>query len=200
MKVSISDAAKFYGVSKDTLRRWEKIGKLIPEKTLKGHRRYDINKTANNLNKKIICYARVSTSGQKEDLNRQICLLETFCAAKGFSFEVIKDIGSGLNYNKQGFKKLLNLISTDQLDKLLVVTKDRLLRFGSEIIFQLCQDKNIEVIEINKSEDETFEQELVNDILEIITVFSAKLYGKRSHKNKRILNQIKKEIESNEKE
>jgi predicted site-specific integrase-resolvase len=75
-----------------------------------------------------------------------------------------------------------------------------LLRFGSEIIFQLCQDKNIEVIEINKSEDETFEQELVNDILEIITVFSAKLYGKRSHKNKRILNQIKKEIESNEKE
>ena len=99
----------------------------------------------------------------------------------------IKDLGSGLNFNKKGFKQLLHLILNQQCQRLILNHKDRLLRFGSEIIFQLCHYFGIDVI-ILEEHDESFEQELVSSVLEIITVFSSKLYGKRSHKNKKTVN------------
>lgn len=192
-KLTISQAAKLKGVSTKTLRRWESEGKLIPERTASGHRRYDM---AQLLNIKpelsfTIAYARVSSHDQKADLERQKQVLELFCAQNGWQFELIEDLGSGLNYSKRGLKRLIRLIVNNQVERLVLTHKDRLLRFGSELIFSLCEQFGCEVVIINRTEDSSFEEDLAQDVLEIITVFSARLYGSRSHKNKRILEEFR---------
>lgn len=194
---TIEEASNMLGVSKETLRRWERKGKITSERTQGKHRRYKKETIDRLLNKEIIRermtvgYARVSTNEQKEDLKRQIQLIENYCSSHGYKFDIISDIGSGLNYNKKGIKQLIELIESDSIDRLVISYKDRLLRFGSEILFQLCDYHNVEVVIIN-SMDNTFENELVDDVLSIITVYSAKLYGKRSHKNKKIIEENKK--------
>lgn len=194
---TIEEASNMLGVSKETLRRWERKGKITSERTQGKHRRYKKETIDRLLNKEIIRermtvgYARVSTNEQKEDLKRQIQLIENYCSSHGYKFDIISDIGSGLNYNKKGIKQLIELIESDSIDRLVISYKDRLLRFGSEILFQLCDYHNVEVVIIN-SMDNTFENELVDDVLSIITVYSAKLYGERSHKNKKIIEENKK--------
>ena len=196
MKVSIGKLAKELGVSKDTLRRWEASGKISSERTVKGHRRYDLNKFLGGINKKIVSqrqtvvYARVSSHDQKADLVRQVDLLSSFCAANGWTFEVIQDLGSGLNYGKKGLKKLIQSICLGNIERLVLTHKNRLLRFGAELVFALCEQFGVEVVLINKSEDSSFEDDLVSDVLEIITVFSARLYGARSRKNKKLLESL----------
>ena len=106
MKVNIGVAAKELGVVQETLRRWERIGKITVERTPKGHRRYDISKlkgfvSKNRDEKRTIAYARVSSHDQKADLTRQVTVLESYCASHGWSYEVIQDLGSGLNYGKK---------------------------------------------------------------------------------------------------
>lgn len=87
--------------------------------------------------------------------------------------------------------KLIELIETNQLERLVLNYKDRLLRYGSEIIFEMCKYHNVDVVVLTESEDKSYNEELVEDVLSVITVFSAKLYGSRSHKNKRIVEQNK---------
>ena len=111
---------------------------------------------------------------------------------KGWKPTIIEDIGSGLNYNKKGLLELIKLIETNQVERLVLNYKDRLLRFGSEIIFEMCKYHNVEIVIVNEDETKTHEEELVEDVLSIITVFSAKLYGSRSHKNKTIVDESKK--------
>ena len=114
-----------------------------------------------------------------------------YCASQGWTFEVIDDLGSGMNYRKKGLRKLIDLILSEKVGRLVLTHKDRLLRFGAELIFSLCEAKNVEVVIINNGDDvKTYEQELAEDVLEIITVFSARLYGSRSHKNKKIIEGI----------
>jgi len=198
MKLSIKQAAEILGVSTKTLRRWEENGKIKAYRTKGGHRRYDLaqfhplpNKTVAKDARTTLCYARVSTSEQKEDLQRQVNMLQSYCCNHGWSFVVIQDTGSGLNYHKRGLKKLLKQICSGQLERLVLTHKDRLLRFGSEIVFSLCEHFAVEVVIINASENCSFEEELVTDVLEIITVFSARLYGSRSHKNRKIMENLK---------
>lgn len=192
-KVSIGQAAKELGVVKETLRRWEKNGIISVDRTKNGHRRYDLSLLRDLIpkkdsNKKItLAYARVSSHDQKEDLKRQAMVLESFCAAHGWNFEVLQDLGSGLNYNKKGLRKLIKEICSGKIERLVITHKDRLLRFGAELIFSFCEQFGTEVIIVNSSEEGTFEDDLVQDVLEIITVFSARLYGSRSRKNKKII-------------
>ena len=134
-----------------------------------------------------LAYARVSSHDQKEDLKRQILVLESFCASHGWEFEILQDLGSGLNYNKRGLRTLIKEICSGKVNRLVITHKDRLLRFGAELIFSLCEQFGAEVIIINSTEEGTFEDDLVQDVLEIITVFSARLYGARSRKNKKIV-------------
>ncbi len=96
-----------------------------------------------------------------------------------------------MNYQKRGLKNLIKLICPGEIDRLVLTHKDRLLRFGSELIFSLCEHFAVEVVIINKSVESTFEEDLANDVLEIITVFSAGLYGSRSHKNKKLIERLK---------
>ena len=209
--LDINEASKFLGVSKSTLRRWEDEGKITSYRTEGNHRRYDKyellsfknnNFKNNNDNKYTLAYCRVSSNDQKEDLERQVENVTTYCIAKGYSFKVITDIGSGLNYNKKGFKELINLICSNEIDKIVINYKDRLIRFGYEIIEQLCLIHNVKIEVINLTENKSYEEELVEDVLSIITVFSAKLYGSRSHKNKKIVNTnkllFKEDIEEND--
>jgi predicted site-specific integrase-resolvase len=191
--VKIGKAAEILGVDVQTLRAWEKSGELIPDRrSAGGVRYYDLGKVIGlgNEDMPTIGYARVSSYDQKNDLVRQQELLEAFCAAKGWRHEVIADLGSGLNYRKKGLNRLLELILHKRIRRLVLTHKDRLLRFGSELIFALCEIQNVEVVIINKGEPPSFEEELAQDVIEIITVFSARLYGSRSHKTKRLLNEL----------
>ncbi len=167
---------------------------MLPERRSKtGTRYYDVNKLAgiNNEGQPTVCYARVSSYDQKEDLNRQQELLEAYCAAKGWRCEVIRDLGSGMNYRKQGLNQLLELIMTRKMKRLVLTHKDRLLRFGAELVFTLCELQGIEIVIIHQGEQPSFEEELAQDVLEIITVFSARLYGSRSHKHQKMMDALK---------
>lgn len=201
MKTSIGKAAEQLGVSRDTLRRWEKAGKIVAERTANGHRRYNLamllgaNPRKVSSEKKTIVYARVSSHDQKEDLTRQVQILESFCAANGWTYEVIEDLGSGLNYHKKGLRNLIRMICFSPIDRLVLTHKDRLLRFGSELIFSLCEHFGVEIVVLNKTVTTNFEEDLVQDVLEIITVFSARLYGARSRKNKKLLDALKEAAE-----
>jgi len=201
--VTIGKAAKILGVSVMTLRRWDEAGKLVSVRTEGGHRRYDISKikpeTVHRFeysdSRKTIAYARVSSHDQKDDLERQKQVLELFCSKNGWQFEIITDFGSGMNYYKKGLTKLLDAILDDSAGRLVLTHKDRLLRFGAELVFSICEAKGVEVVIINKGDDTTFEEDLATDVLEIITVFSARLYGSRSRKNKRLLDNVAKAVE-----
>ncbi|BEG57923.1 IS607-liketransposase [Helicobacter sp. NHP21005] len=205
--LSIGQASKVLGVSIQTLRNWEKKGLLKPDNYTKGgERRYKLESLKNinknivfhNDNRKTIAYARVSSADQKEDLIRQVQVLELYCSKLGFNYEVIQDLGSGMNYYKKGLTKLLNLILESQVKRLVLTHKDRLLRFGAELVFAICEAKGVEVIIINQGDENIrFEEELAKDVLEIITVFSARLYGARSKKNKQLLEQMQAVVEDN---
>ena len=203
--VNISEAARILGVTTTTLRNWDKKGLLKPDEITKGKaRRYRIE-SLRNINRNIIftkddlktiAYARVSSHDQKEDLTRQVQVLELYCSKHGYKYEVIQDLGSGMNYYKKGLTKLIDLILDNQVQRLVLTHKDRLLRFGAELIFSICEAKNVEVIIINQGDKApSFEEELAKDVLEIITVFSAKLYGSRSKKNKKLINDLEKVVE-----
>ena len=96
-----------------------------------------------------------------------------------------------MNYRKKGLKKLLEMILERRVKRVVVTHKDRLLRFGAELVFALCEARNVEVVILNQGEEPSFEDELVQDVLEIITVFSARMYGARSHRNKKLVEAAK---------
>ena len=188
--VKIGEAAALLGVAVSTLRKWESTGELLPSrKTAGGTRYYAVADLLGlgDADAPTVCYARVSSHDQKDDLERQHAMLEAYCAAKGWRSEVIRDLGSGMNYHKPGLNRLLEMILRKQMKRLVITHKDRLLRFGSELVFALCAHQQIEIVIIHKGEQPTFEEELAKDVLEIITVFSARLYGSRSKKNKELI-------------
>jgi len=193
--LTVGEACQLLHVTKPTLYKWEKDGRIQTLRTEGGHRRY--NKTdllklvgifQQKLVKKVtIGYCRVSTGGQKDDLQRQVDVVSTYCIANGYNFKIIKDIGSGINYTKKGLKELIYMICNNEVDRIVINYKDRLIRFGYELIEQLCEIYDVEIEIINSTDDISYEEELTQDVLSIITVFSSKLYGSRSHKNKQII-------------
>ena len=205
--INIGEAAKCLGVSISTLRRWEAQGRLVPERTPAGHRRYDVCKLAeltgerlaSKEQRKTIAYARVSSNDQKADLERQRQGLERFCAQKGWEHEIICDLGSGMNCRKKGLVKLLELLVSGRMKRLVLTRKDQLLRFGAELVFSICELKNVEVVIINQGEEPSFEEDLEKDVLEILTVFSARLYGSRSSRSQKLIKGMKQAVSELEK-
>ena len=187
--VSIGESAAILGVCIGTLRNWEKLNLLIPAcRTKGGHRRYDItdlpNGTKTPHSGKTVAYARVSSHDQKADLTRQADRLKLECINRGYhDTEIIEDLGSGLNFAKRGLRKLIAMICRRQIKRLVVMHKDRLLRFGAELVFDLCRHNGIEVVIIEPASTDQ-NTTLAADVIELMTVFSARLYGSRSHKNK----------------
>ncbi len=196
MPISIGEAAEILGVSVKTVRRYADKGKIPFERTPSGHRRFyrsqlQAKSKTFDADRITVNYGRVSSHDQKKDLERQVARLEEFSNSHGWQYLTIQDLGSGLNYRKQGLKKLVKMILSGEVERLVITHKDRLLRFGAELIFMMCDEFNVEVVIVNKSPKERdFESELVADMIELITVFSAKLYGSRSHKNKKIVESV----------
>ena len=202
--ISIGKFAKKVGLTTASLRRMHQSGECIPYHITKGGTRYyslDQLKnfsTADKKEKLVIGYCRVSTSSQKDDLEAQINNVKSYMYAKGYNFEIISDIGSGINYKKKGLQELLDKINDQKISKIVVLYKDRLIRFGFELIEYLCKINNIE-IEIIDNTEQSKKQELSDDLIQIITVFANQLYGQRSKKTKQLINGVKQNV-SNEKD
>ena len=195
---SIGQFAKAIGKTTKTLRNWDKNGKLKPVRVEDTGYRYYSQEQLNHflglklekqINKKIIGYCRVSSHKQKDDLERQIENVKTYMYAKGYQFEIITDIGSGINYNKKGLNQIIDMVTNSEVEKIVVLYKDRLIRFGYELIENLC-NKFGTIIEIIDNTEKTDEQELVEDLVQIVTVFSCRLQGKRADKAKKMIKEL----------
>jgi predicted site-specific integrase-resolvase len=184
---SIGKVARYLGVSVVTLRRWDKEGRLSSDsRTFGKHRRYDAFRIQRLFQKEkpkaTVGYARVSSHDQKNDLERQANTLKQHYP----NATIIKDLGNGLNFNKKGLKTLLAMIVNQEIETLVLTHKDRLLRFGSELMFKLCQHFGIQIVILNQQTEQSFEETLSQDVIELMTVFCARLYGARSHKNRQV--------------
>ena len=199
---SAKTVSQMLGVSAQTLRNWDKEGKLKPSYVKSnGYRYYSEDlilsytqerKTKKNLN--VIGYARVSSKKQSDDLERQVNNINQYLSSTYDNFDIITDIGSGINYKKPGLMKLIEKINKKEVDLIVVLYKDRLVRFGFELIeyFAALNNVKIEVLDkVDKNQDE----ELVEDLVQIITVFSCKIQGKRKGKTKQILSEFSQKIE-----
>ena len=194
--MSIGKFAKKVGVNVATLRRMDASGDLKPYHVSKGGTRYysteqlkyfgDTQQKA----KLVVGYCRVSTPSQKDELENQVNNVKTYMIAKGYSFEMITDIGSGIDYKRQGLKKLIDKINNQEISKIVILYKDRLVGFGYELIEYLCFINNVE-IEIIDHTETSKEKELTDDLIQIITVFANRLYGQRSKKTKRLIHEVK---------
>ncbi|MFP3163746.1 MAG: IS607 family transposase [Acidianus hospitalis] len=172
------------GISYATLREYVKKGYIQPVILQSGKWRFreeDVEKLMGIVRKrKVILYARVSS--QKDDLINQVKYLEE--NVKEYD-QVITDIGSSLNMKRKGFIKLLRMILNNEVSKVVIAYPDRLVRFGFEIIEEVCKAHNCEIVVLNK-EDKTPEQELIEDLISILVSFSEKLQGMRSHKYEKV--------------
>jgi excisionase family DNA binding protein len=179
--LTIGEMARKLGVSVPTLRRWDKEGRLLPtSRTLGNHRRYAVAE-APKLTRKTILYARVSSHDQKADLERQKDRLIGHAERQGWEqVEVIADLGSGMNCRKTGLLKLLGHVLRGDADRIVVENKDRLLRFGSELVVWLCAMRGCSLVIVDDDRKRSPEETLARDVLEVITVFSSRLYGARS--------------------
>lgn len=193
---SINEFSKILGVSAQTLRNWDNNGKLHPHHTSSNGYRYysheQLNQVMNvkpNLDREVIGYCRVSSNKQKDDLQRQIENMKLYLTAQGKPFKIISDIGSGINYKKKGLKELLKLITQNKVEKVVILYKDRLLRFGFELVEYIANLYNCE-IEIIDNTEKSEQQELVEDLVQIITVFSCKLQGKRANKARKLVKEL----------
>lgn len=200
---SIGKFAKLAGVTANTLRKMHATGELVPCHVSRGGTRYYSDEQLRGLvgvvseEKPVIGYCRVSTVSQKDDLQTQIDNVKTYMYAKGYSFEIISDIGSGINYNNKGLQQLLSKICDQEVSRIVILYKDRLVRFGYEMIEYLCSINHVE-IEIIDHTSQSKEQELTDDLIQIITVFANRLYGSRSKKTKRLIAEVRDNAEIKE--
>jgi len=183
-------AMDILGISALTLLKLEELNKIEVIKTIGGHRKYNVLKyikenkkesetivkkdKIKNIEKMNICYVRVSTNGQKTDLEHQ----KKYMIKKYPNYEIIEDIGSGINFNRKGLRKIIKLGIEGKINKLIVASKDRLTRFGFELIEDLIKEySNGEIIIENEKEDKEPKDELVDDVLQILNVYTAKMNG-----------------------
>ncbi len=183
--ISIGELAKRLGVCVTTIRRWEATSKINEASRTPGkHRRFNYNDFVSaDEELKTVVYARVSSRDQLSDLDTQLKVLLQYCETNNLVEPlIIKDIGSGLNYKKSGFNKLMDLILNKKISKIILNHKDRLLRFGSEIVFKLCKKFNVQIVILNETTLD-FRNRLCDNVIELMTVFCSSLYGSRAHKN-----------------
>jgi len=173
-----------YDICRETLCRWVKQGKI--QYNIKPSGRYDYIDEINhipNASKKTVIYARCSTSGQKDNLERQIDRLKSFASAKGLIINhVYSEIASALNYNRKEYRKLYNEIISNNIDTIIIEYKDRLLRIGFEDFQELCNLFNVNLIILDESNDKSKHQEIIEDMIAIIHHFSSKIYSSRKRK------------------
>ena len=212
--ITIQQAAASLGVSTKTLRVWDSNGKLPSVKTKGGHRRYRlsdihsyIDPKADTLSKEVVnnnpdaiaTYGRVSSHDQKKkgDLDRQCQRLSEYCAKKKYKVDyILKDVGSGLSDSRNGLNKLFDLVIERKINKVVIENKDRLTRYQFNVLSRFFSSYGIEIETVDNKVC-TDEEELTNDIMMLMAVFSGKLYGRRSAKRRKELKQLKTDSKEN---
>jgi len=199
--------AEILGVSFITIKRWIYSGKIKAVKLPTGKWRIpesDVKKILGEEPSKetrAVIYARVSSSDQRKDLERQVEYLTAYCSAKGYKLvDTITDIASGLNTRRKGLQKLFKLVSEGKVDVVLITYKDRLTRFGYEYLEYFFSQFGARIEAIHGEEEKDAQQELVEDLIAIITSFARKLYGIRSHKKRKLVQGFKQLLEEVESE
>lgn len=195
--MSIGKFAKELGVTPEHVRTMHRTGEVIPARISEKGTRYYSEEQLRELKNtqfsqredKVVAYCRVSTKSQRDDLEKQVENVKSYMYAKGYSFEVITDIGSGINYKNKGLQELISLIDSNQVTKVVILYKDRLVRFGFELIQLLCELHGVEIEIIDNSEHST-DEELTDDLIQIVTLFANRLYGSRSKKTKTLIERI----------
>lgn len=193
----MNEVSEITGLAQSTLRLMHRKGELVPAKVSSGGTRYYSDEQIKEymgietVSKRIVIgYARVSSRKQEDDLNKQIENLKTYMFAKGYSFEMITDIGSSINYSKKGLTKLLERIHNGEISKVVVLYKDRLVRFGFELLETVCKlnDCEIEIVDNTPKMDE---EELINDLVKVVNVFGSELKGGQSKLIKQFVEDLK---------
>jgi len=193
--LSAQQVKEVFGIHRNTLLKWEKEGLLRPVKTPGGRRRYrrrDIERLLgiceeNDGKADVILYARVSTKKQEEYLRNQVERLESFARQRGWNYEVISEIASGVNEKRRGLKKLLNKVRRGDVKKVVIEYPDRLARFGYEYLKFFLESFGVELVIINgngKENEEDRHKELAEDLIAIVTSFAARVYGPRGGKKR----------------
>ena len=183
------DFAELLGVSVNTLQRWDREGILKSNRTPTNRRYYTYDQylqfkgiNSKNDERQIVIYARVSTRNQKDDLHNQVAFLRQFCNAKGLIVDqCIEDYGSGLNYNRKKWNVLLEQVMEQKIKTIIITHKDRFIRFGYDWFENFCAKFNTNIIVVN-NEELSPQEELVQDIVSILHIFSCRLYGLRKYK------------------
>ena len=187
---TLKEASKLLGVHVKTIQKWDREGKIRCVRTVGGRRRVPESEIKRILGireeRKIVGYARVSSHTQKDDLERQIELIKAYAKEKGWEIEILKDVGSGLKEDRRNFRKLLKMVMNKEVSKVIVAYPDRLTRFGFKILEEFFRSYGTEIIVINKRA-KTPQEELIDDLITIISHFAGKLYGMRSHKYKKVV-------------
>lgn len=185
---NVTEFAKLLGVAVITLQRWDREGRLKALRTPSNRRLYTDEhlRQARGLPPKAqrltIAYARVSSQAQKPDLDNQMRVLEDFCAANGWAVDQwVKEVGGGLNFKRPKFLKLIDLVMLGRAGRVVVAHKDRLARFGYDLLEHLCKVNGCDLVVMNQ-ESLSPEQEMVQDMLAIVHCFSARLYGLRNYR------------------
>lgn len=186
---NIQQFGKLIGKSTKTLQKWDREGKLVAHRSPQSNRRYythdqylDYRGLKAVEKGQTVVYARVSGIAQKPDLANQVEALKTYCTAHSIHVdEWMQDIGSGLNYKRKNFNRLMELVELGHVRRLVIAHRDRLVRFGYGYFEAFCERHNTEIIVVN-GDALSPEQELVQDLLAITTVFSARLHGLRAYK------------------
>jgi len=188
---TMKEASEILGVHIRTLQKWDKAGKIHCVRTVGGKRRVPESEIKRILglheNRKIVGYARVSSHAQRDYLERQIEMINQYAEENGFGkVEILKDVGSSLNEDRKSFQKLLEMIMDREVSKVIIAYPDRLTRFGFKTLQKFFQSYGTEIIVINQEEKEP-KEELVEDLITIISSLAGKLYGKRSHKYRKVV-------------
>lgn len=193
--LKLSEFAKRVGYHPKTIQIFDRDGRFPAKKNSAGRRYYteeDVLLFLQQFNpafaelrdkpRKVVTYTRVSSSGQKTDLQSQQTFIETFVVSRGIAVDLhLSDVGSGLNYNRKNFLKLMDMVENDEVSELIVAHKDRLVRFGFEYFERLCEKHNTKLTVINL-ESCSPEEEFTQDLISIVHCFSSRLYGLRKYK------------------
>ena len=185
------DVAAILKVSTMTLRRWDADGQLPAFRTTTDRRYYTreqilayLNVT-NRVSNKVVIYARESSIGQRAELKNQVNAIKEYCNNNAIIVdEVITDIGSGLNYDRKAWNKLLIRVENLEISKIIISYKDRFIRFGFEWFREYCRRFGCEIVVVNENTDQSPEDEMIDDLISIINIFSCKIHGLRKYKRK----------------
>lgn len=183
-----------------TVRRWIKAGKIRAKRTVGGEYRIPESEIKRLLGEKeaftrAMIYARVSSRGQLDDLERQVEKLKGYCAAKGYRVvEILKDVSSGLNENHRGLKKLFELVKDKSVDVVVITYKDRLTRFGFAYLEEFFRSHRVSIEDVFGELEKDAREELVEDLIAIVTSFASRLYGMRSKKRRKVVEAVKRAV------